>query len=92
MLICHALCLQLDDGTPQPPTIPLKIEGSTDTTVQDFSYCNTNYAGIDYLSFLDLDFTDLIYSTQDGSSHLISLPTGLPFGNSIQTTAYVRWY
>ena len=47
------------------------------------------HAGVDYLTFLEQEHMEQIFRNQDGSSTSINIPTGLPFENSIQTTAFV---
>ena len=45
--------------------------------------------GVDYLPFLKLDQMQRIPLKQDSSSPAITVPTGLPFDNSVQTQAFV---
>ena len=46
-------------------------------------------AGVDYLTFLELEHMEQIPRNQDSSSTAIKIPTGMPFESSIQTTAFV---
>ena len=53
---------------------------------------DSNYwlsAGVDYLTFLEPEHMEQIPRNQDSSSTSINIPIGLPFENSIQTTAFV---
>ena len=47
------------------------------------------YKGVDYLSFLELEQSQQLSKDQDSSSPAITIPTGLPFDNSVQTQAFV---
>ena len=45
--------------------------------------------GINYLQFLEMEQSHQLSNLQDSSSPAITIPTGLPFDNSVQTQAFV---
>ena len=47
------------------------------------------FKGINYLPFLELEIMQDLLKEQDSSSPAITIPTGLPFDNSVQTQAFV---